>query len=654
MRRAVRAVLIAGIATLSFLALDPQAAAADGWADVGAAGRPAWVRASTERRLRLLPALPAIHDHLHTQANGYFRGEGPGLAVGLVLDDGLYYSEGFGFADAARKERPDEDTVFRAGSLSKVITGTGLLTLIDDPARHMSLDDAADAERYLPELKFVCPDFDQPCARGSQHLGIKLAHLVSHTSGLANVMEQTNAHVGVWLGDLKKSWLLFAPGQLAAYSGVGVEGVGLIEQRVSGKDYVDFIRDNLFTPLGMKRSSMDETTLPAPTRAQKWMFAGGYPTNSCANACTAAEGRCMDGAHGSGDRQACVREKQMCTDPCPHLEPTWSFSRFDERIAGDDQPMIAPAGGLATTVKDLSHFIEMWLSGQAPEVRGRPLLAPGTIHSAATPLFTATAAGPASCKDGRTDANGFSYSDCGPAKGFGVNWFVGNGYLEHNGDEPGVSGSNTRIDQGHDMGATGLVSTEPYPAFSPQPAGLDPHFMDTVVFGLLGSAEGADAATAWSGETLADGVARVLYLSGKEPRKDDLDAFTPGFIADHHLGEENVRSFLGDWQTRVGACHTFRVRDVSSATKIELVLTCEKGTWDAVLSVESQPPHRISWSEVGGPPAGPSASPLPDPHHAHCLTACTQQEGQCMSTAHGSAERQRCVKMMQLCKRECS
>lgn len=100
------------------------------------------------------------------------------------------------------------------------MTGTALLTLIDDSSRHMSLDDFAADDRYLPELKFVCPVFNQKCDRGSQHLGIKLRHLVSHTSGLADVMEQTNAHVSVWLSDLKKSWVLFNPGDFSAYSGV--------------------------------------------------------------------------------------------------------------------------------------------------------------------------------------------------------------------------------------------------------------------------------------------------------------------------------------------------------------------------------------------------------------------------------------------------
>jgi CubicO group peptidase (beta-lactamase class C family) len=125
-------------AILSGLPFSVQAQADAPWSQVGSVQRPSWVDASVERRLQILPALPSIKNKLQSDAHAYFRGQGPGLAVGLVLDDGLFYSEGFGFADAQRKRTPDENTIFRAGSLSKVMTGTAFLTLIDDPTRHMT------------------------------------------------------------------------------------------------------------------------------------------------------------------------------------------------------------------------------------------------------------------------------------------------------------------------------------------------------------------------------------------------------------------------------------------------------------------------------------------------------------------------------------
>ena len=261
--------------------------------------------------------------------------------------------------------------------------------------------------------------------------------------------------------------------------------------------------------------------------------------------------------------------------------------------------MIAPAGGLATTVADLARFIKMWLSGRAPDVNGRPLLEPATINSAANSLFTSTAPPPASCSSssGSKDANSFFYSPCGTAYGFGVNWYVGQPpYLEHNGDEPGLSGSNTRVDQPHKMGATGLISTEPYPKSTPQAAGLDPSFIDDVVYPLLGAGELADRATDWSGQALATGVARLLYLSGKRPEKSDINAFTARFVSANHLTRANVESFLATWHHEVGRCSNFRVREVRSSNEIAIALRCRRSEWRTALEVEGQPPYRISWS----------------------------------------------------------
>ncbi|HXK20425.1 MAG TPA: serine hydrolase, partial [Polyangiaceae bacterium] len=390
------------------------------WSSLGIATRPSWVNLCTERRLRILPSLPAIAQSITADANNYFGTKGPGLAVGLVLEDGLYYSQGFGFVDAGKSKHPDEDTVFRAGSLSKVITGTALLTLIDDPTRTpaLSLEDDADAPRYLPELKYVCPLGKGRCKRGSSSLGIKLKHLVSHTAGLPNVMEQTNANIDPWLTDLKKSFTIFSPGEYSAYSGVSAEAIGLIEQRVSkAPSYVAFVTDSLFKPLGMTHSSMDQKDVSANLLAQRWMF----------------------GVNGN----------------------SWSFVPDNAIIPGDDQAMILPAGGLATSIGDLARFMRMWISGVAPVVNGHSLLKKATLQAANLPQVNVGTKPPASC--GATpDTNGFSYRGCGPANAFGVNWYVGSmPFIEHNGDEPGRSGSETMIDAPAKMGATGLVSTEP-------------------------------------------------------------------------------------------------------------------------------------------------------------------------------------------------
>jgi hypothetical protein len=265
--------------------------------------------------------------------------------------------------------------------------------------------------------------------------------------------------------------------------------------------------------------------------------------------------------------------------------------------------MILPAGGLATSVRDLSLFIRMWPSGRAPKVNGRLLLKPATIKSANLSMFSLTTPGPAYCKAGVADANKFYYSPCGQAYGFGVTWYVGQQpYLQHNGDEPGLSGSNTVVDQPGLIAATGLISTEPYP----KAPGLDSNFMETQVFGLLTAGKTGDAATTWSGVPLADGTARLLWLSGAEPppgvagpvkipgpvptvhsNPKDISKIPPGYIAIAHWMMEPIAR--PEYQNSLLAMFSpgFRAQNGLADSTIESFLNNLFGTAPELLNVPS-------------------------------------------------------------------
>src|SRR5262249_37725763 len=76
-----RAILTCMMFLAAWVGASRHTAAADPWSEVGATDRPKWVAASTERRLRLVPALPAVKGNLQTQATTYFGLQGPGLSV---------------------------------------------------------------------------------------------------------------------------------------------------------------------------------------------------------------------------------------------------------------------------------------------------------------------------------------------------------------------------------------------------------------------------------------------------------------------------------------------------------------------------------------------------------------------------------------------
>ena len=405
--------------TLVLLACSGTAAAGD-WQQVGLDGRPSWVDASVERRLRLLPSLHAIEDTLTARADGYLADKGPGLAVGLVLDDGLYYSHGFGFRDANKTKRPDEQTVFCIGSFTKVFTGTTLLVLRD--AGKVALSDLA--SKYVPEIKDVR---DAPCPGGGCEGRVRLRNLVSHTSGLPNEMSPAIAGQSQWLDELSHTRLNLWPGSFSAYSGVGVEMAGLVAERVSGKPYRKAVRNLLLEPLNMNQSTFDLASVPASHRAQNWRL--GW-------------------------------------------NASFTAPRFTSDSSWPDRKMLTAAGYLLSSVRDLARFERIWLAREAPS----DILKPSTLADARQALEPASSGAIPSGCDSFSDGAGSSYSGCGNATDFGVTWYIGQApYIQHNGST-GLCGSNTVLSPDHKMGATGLISTDPFPTVpggETQPASVD-------------------------------------------------------------------------------------------------------------------------------------------------------------------------------------
>jgi CubicO group peptidase (beta-lactamase class C family) len=96
-----------------------------------------------------------------------------GLGCGLVLDQDLVWSKGFGLSDLEdSKSLPDENTIFRCGSITKTFTAAAIARLCDQ--RKLSLDDPL--SRYVPEFQAVKMN------RGALE-EVTLRRLLAHRSG---------------------------------------------------------------------------------------------------------------------------------------------------------------------------------------------------------------------------------------------------------------------------------------------------------------------------------------------------------------------------------------------------------------------------------------------------------------------------------------
>lgn len=202
-----------------------------------------------------------------------------------------------------------DDAIFLIASITKPIVATGLLLLLE--RAQIALGDRV--------CDFI-PEFGRKGKRG-----ITIRHLLTHTSGLPDMLPTNRrlrvAHSGLdaFVEQTCAIRLDFPPGRGVQYQSMGFAILGALIHRVSGKLCADFLRDELFTPLGMH-----DTQLGAP---EEW-FTGEQP------AC---------------DRIAEIRvsDQQQKND--------WNWNSRYWRGLG------APWGGLLTTPSDLAKFAQMML-----------------------------------------------------------------------------------------------------------------------------------------------------------------------------------------------------------------------------------------------------------------------------------------------------
>ena len=195
-------------------------------------------------------------------------GDMAGAVVVVVKDGTVLLQKGFGFADVGKKFRMDpEQTMVRIGSTSKLFTWTAVMQLVEKGQ--------LDLDRNINDyLDFTIPDdFGKP---------VTLRDLMNHRGGFEEGLKDilwTNPQgipsTEAYLKDHKRP-MLFAPGEVPAYSNYGAALAGYIVERISKEPFERYIERHILVPLGMTHTSFDQ---PLPER-----FAGavskGYRTAS--------------------------------------------------------------------------------------------------------------------------------------------------------------------------------------------------------------------------------------------------------------------------------------------------------------------------------------------------------------------------------------
>jgi CubicO group peptidase (beta-lactamase class C family) len=212
----------------------------------------------------------------------------------LVAENGkVIYKGAFGEANREWNIANTVDTKFMIGSISKPITATLVLLLVQKGL--VRLDKTL--EDYLPAFK------DKPAAK------VTVRQLLSHTSGMPNYdiikdffprISRQNFSREDYLNVYKDSALAFAPGTSYAYSSWGYFTLGHIIEKVTGKTYAQAMKDEIFSKIGMQNTGSYFHTQVVPKRANGYDYGlGDY---------LSADFRDQSNTMGTGDLYSTVED----------------------------------------------------------------------------------------------------------------------------------------------------------------------------------------------------------------------------------------------------------------------------------------------------------------------------------------------------------
>ena len=170
----------------------------------------------------------------------------PSVSAAAVGNGDVVWQEALGLAEVENERVATPDTQYRVGSITKTFTAASIMQLRD--AGELDLDDRLEA--HVPEAHHGSPT---------------LRRLLSHVSGLQREMPgyvwetfEFPDRAGLVSG-LEDAEQVLQPGARWHYSNLAFALLGEVVARRSGSEYEEFVRERLIEPLGLTRTTFEQT-----------------------------------------------------------------------------------------------------------------------------------------------------------------------------------------------------------------------------------------------------------------------------------------------------------------------------------------------------------------------------------------------------------
>ena len=188
-------------------------------------------------------------------ARGY-----PGIAIAVAVDAETVWSEGFGYANLEHRVPMWPAVKFRVGSISKSLTAAAVARLVEDGR----LDLDAPIQKYVPSF----PEKAHPIT--TRQLGGHLAG-IRHYRGNENFIRDPYPTVLDGLSIFADDPLLHEPGTAFAYTSYGFNLLSAVVEWAAERPFLDYMREAVFGPLGMRDTVADFVTPIIPGRTSYYV-----------------------------------------------------------------------------------------------------------------------------------------------------------------------------------------------------------------------------------------------------------------------------------------------------------------------------------------------------------------------------------------------
>ncbi len=234
----------------------------------------------------------------------------PAVSIALVRGKDIV-AKGYGLARVKPEVAASADTVYRAGSVSKLFTDLAVMQLVEKG--ELELD--APVSKYLPDF----------APRNPSGKPITLRMLMSHRSGLCretpvgHYFDPTSPPLENTVRSLNATELVYEPGEKTKYSNAGIAVVGRVIEKLKNEPFPSYVNRTIIEPMGLKATGF----VPTPAMTEKlsrgvmWTYDGRtfdapnflLGTNAAGNLYSTADDLArfvrvlLDGGKGSGGVQ---------------------------------------------------------------------------------------------------------------------------------------------------------------------------------------------------------------------------------------------------------------------------------------------------------------------------------------------------------------